>query len=152
MSMKNQIDADIKTAMLAGDKVLVTTLRGLKANILNAEVAEGVRDAGLDDDKIISLLQKEAKKRQESIELYIQGGNQEKADLEAEEKKVIERYLPEQLSEEEVAATVDEIIKSTGASGMQAMGQVIGAVKAKLGATADGSLIARLVKEKLGSV
>lgn len=151
MSVKQQIDADLKTAMLAGDKTLVTTLRGLKAAILNAEVAEGVRDAGLADDKIITLLQKEAKKRQESADLYIQGDREESARAELTEKTVIEKYLPAQLSEEEITALVDEAVAASDAQGMQAMGQVIGAVKAKAGASADGAAIARIVKEKLAT-
>jgi uncharacterized protein YqeY len=149
MSVKQQIDSDIKTAMLAGDKVLVTTLRGLKSAILYVEVAEGARDEGLPEDKVISILQKEAKKRQESADLYEQGGNTEKQQAELTEKTVIEKYLPKQLSEEEIGAIVDDVIGATGANGMQAMGQVIGAVKAKAGAAADGSVIARIVKEKL---
>lgn len=149
MSVKLQVDADIKAAMLAGEKALVTTLRGLKAAILNVEVAEGLRDTGLSDDKIIGLLQKEAKKRQESAELYSRGGRGELADKELAEKKIIEKYLPAQMDESEIAKIVDEIITRTGASGMQAMGQVIGAVKAKAGAGADGSVIARIVKERL---
>ena len=149
MSIKDQLNQDVKAAMLGGDKVLTTTLRGLKSAILYAEVAKGNREVGLSDDEIIQLFTKEAKKRQESADLYVQGGNQEKAAAELEEKKVIEKYLPEQLSEDEIKAAIETVITETGASGMQAMGQVIGAVKAKLGAAADGSVIARLVKERL---
>ncbi len=151
MNIKQQLDTDLKSAMLAGDKTLVTTLRGLKAAILNAEVAEGARETGLANDKVIAILQKEAKKRQESAEMYVRGGRQEKADAELAEKSVIERYLPAQLSEEEISEIINETIAATGASGMQAMGQVIGAVKAKAGASADGAVIARLVKERLSS-
>ncbi len=147
--MKQQIEVDLKTAMLAGDKVLVTTLRGLKSAILYVEVADGAREQGLSDDKVITVLQKEAKKRQESADLYAQGGNLEKHDAELTEKKVIEKYLPQQISEAEISGIVDEVITATSASGMQAMGQVIGAVKQKTGASADGSIIARIVKEKL---
>src|SRR5262249_42906474 len=127
----------------------VTTLRGLKSVILNEEVAKGLRDSGLPDDEVTALLAKEAKKRQESADLYVQGGNQEKASAEIEEKKVIEGYLPEQLSEEDVAKLVDEVIAQTGANSPAQMGQVIGVVKGKVGAAADGALIARLAKEKL---
>lgn len=151
MSVKQTIDADLKTAMLAGEKTLVTTLRGLKSAILYAEVSEGARDEGLPDDAVIAILQKEAKKRQESADLFGQGGNVEKQQAELEEKSVIEKYLPAQLSEDEIARMVDDVITSTGASGIQAMGQVIGAVKAKAGASADGSIIARIVKERLTS-
>ncbi len=149
MSIKERIDQDLKAAMLSGDKTLTTTLRGLKSAILYVEVAKGSRDDGLSDDEIIQTLGKEAKKRQESADLYTQGGNQEKAEAELAEKKAIEQYLPAQIGEDEIATLVDEAIASTGASGMQAMGQVIGAVKQKAGASADGAIIARLVKEKL---
>lgn len=149
MTIKEQIDQDLKTAMLAGEKTLVTTLRGLKGAILNVEVAEGIRDTGLSDDRITELFVKEAKKRQESADLFKQGGNQEKAEAELAEKVVIEKYLPAQLSEEEITQIVDEVIAQQAASGMQAMGQVIGAVKQKTGASADGALVAKIVKEKL---
>ena len=82
MSIKATIEADIKTAMLAGEKERVTTLRGLKSSILYAEVAAGKRDEGLDEQTVTSLMQKEAKKRQESADLYIQGGNKERAESE----------------------------------------------------------------------
>jgi uncharacterized protein YqeY len=147
--LKDRIDQDLKAALLAGNKVLVTTLRGLKSVILYAEVAKGAREQGLPDEEIIQLLAKEAKKRQESADLYVQGGNQERADAELTEKKVIEQYLPQQISDEELAAAIDAVIAETGASGPQAMGQVIGGVKQKVGAAADGSRIAQMVKERL---
>ena len=148
--------------MLGGDKVLATTLRGLKAAILNVEVAEGKRAEGLPDDAIISLFQKEVKKRQESADLFGQGGNTEKQAAELAEKEVITKYLPAQLSEEEIGTMIDEIIskltnpeapgspsQEDSARGGIAMGQVIGAVKAKAGPAGDGAVIARLVKGKL---
>lgn len=149
MSIKQQIDQDLKTAMLAGEKVTATTLRGVKGAILNVEIAGGKRDLGLTDPEVIEVLSKEAKKRQESADLYMQGGSQEKADAELTEKKLIEKYLPEQMSEEELIAIVEQVISDTGANGMQAMGQVIGAVKQRVGVAADGGRIAKLVKEKL---
>jgi uncharacterized protein YqeY len=149
MSLKQQLEDDLKTAMLAGDKTLVTTLRGLKSSILNVEVAKGSREQGLSDDEVIDVLTKQAKQRQESADFFTQGGNEEKAQAELAEKAVIEKYLPAQVSESEISAAVDKVITDTGAQGMQAMGQVIGAVKQQFGATADGSVIARLVKEKL---
>jgi uncharacterized protein YqeY len=147
--LKSRIDQDLKQALLAGDKVLVTTLRGLKSAILYAEVAKGNREVGLPDDEIITLLSKEAKKRQESADLFRQGGNIEKSEAELTEKKVIEAYLPQQLSDEELGSIIDEVVAGLGATGPQAMGQAIGAVKQKVGATADGSRIAQLVKERL---
>src|SRR5688572_12599658 len=147
--LKARIDQDLKAALLAGDKVLATTLRGLKSVILYAEVAQGIRDKGLGDEDIVALFSKEAKKRQESADLYVQGGNQERADAELAEKKVIEAYLPQQLSEDELKALVEEAVATTGAAGMQAMGQVIGLVKTKAGPSADGARIAAMVKERL---
>lgn len=149
--LEQRIEQDLKTALLAGEAERVSTLRGIKSVLLNVKVATGKRESGLADDEVLSLLAKEAKKRQESADLYIQGGNRERADAELSEKAIIESYLPAQLSEEEIAATVDEVIAQTGASGPQAMGQVIGQVKARLGASADGAVIARIVKEKVSS-
>lgn len=149
MTIEEKLERDIKTAMLAGEGSTVTTLRGLKAVLLNAKVATGKRDSGLTDEEVLPLLAKEAKKRQESADLYVQGGNQAKADAELAEKALIETYLPAQLSEAEVAQLVDDIIAQTGAAGPQAMGQVIGQAKAQAGASADGALIARIAREKL---
>ncbi len=151
MSIKETIDQDIKQAMLGGDKTLTETLRGLKSAILNVEVAENKREKGLADDEVISLFQKEAKKRQESADLFAQGGNHEKAEAEMAEKSIIESYLPEQMSDQELAEVIDGCISELGATGMQAMGQVIGAVKQKVGARADGGRIAAAVKGKLAS-
>jgi uncharacterized protein YqeY len=149
MNLKNAIDQDLKTALLGGDQPLATTLRGLKAEILNIEIRDGKRAEGLNVDEVIAVLQKEAKKRQESADLYRQGGDEHREAKELAEKEIIAQYLPAQLSETEVQALIDEVVAATGASGMQAMGQVIGAVKAKAGASADGAMVARLVKEKL---
>ena len=147
--LEERLEQDIKKALLAGDAVRVTTLRGLKSTLLNVKVAQGKRDAGLTDEEVLPILAKEAKKRQESADMYLQGDAQERADAELAEKIVIEEYLPKQLDESEIAALVDEVITQTGATSMQQMGQVIGAAKAKAGASADGSVIARIVKEKL---
>lgn len=149
--LEQQIEQDLKAALLSGDKSTATTLRGLKSALLYAKVAANKRDEGLSDDEVIGILSKEAKKRQESADLYKQGGSPERAEAELTEKALIEKYLPAQVSEDEIAAAIDEIIKQTGAEGPKAMGQVIGAAKAKFGASADGSVIARLAKERLGS-
>lgn len=149
MGIKQKIDQDLKVAMLAGDKFKVSALRGLKSSILYAEVAAGNREEGLPEPEIVNVLGKEAKKRQESADLYSQGGNQEKAEAELKEKNIIEQYLPEQISDEDLELLVDDVINTLGAPTIQQMGQVISGVKAKAGATADGARIAQLVKEKL---
>ncbi|HSX17032.1 MAG TPA: GatB/YqeY domain-containing protein [Patescibacteria group bacterium] len=150
-SLKLRIDQDVKQALLAGNKVLVTTLRGLKSVILYAEVAKGAREEGLPDEEIIALLAKEAKKRQESADLYRQGGNEERAQAELDEKAVVEQYLPKQLSDEELGKLIDDVIAELGVSGPQAMGQVIAGVKQKSNGQADGSRIATMVKERLAN-
>lgn len=147
--LEQQLEQDIKAALLAGEKDKATTLRGLKATLLNAKVAAGKRDSGLTDEEVLPILAKQSKQRQESADLYIQGGNQAKADAELAEKAIIDAYLPAQLGEAELGDIIDAVIAETGVSGPQAMGQVIGKVKAQTGASADGALIARLVKEKL---
>lgn len=149
MDLEKQIEQDLKAALLGGDKVTAESLRGLRAALLSVKIEQGKRETGLTDDEVVAILSKEAKKRQESADLFKQGGNQEKATAELTEKALIEKYLPAQLSEEEITKLVDEAIAATGASGPQAMGQVIGAVRAKAGASADGSVIARIAKEKL---
>lgn len=149
MTIKDSIDQDIKRAMLAGDKTLVTTLRGLKSVILYAEVASGSRHEGLADDKIMELLSKESKKRQESADLYRQAGDEARATAELVEKDVIQQYLPTPLTDEELGALVDKAINDTGASDVRAMGQVVATVKQSAGAAVDGSRIATIVREKL---
>lgn len=149
MPLKEQIDANLKTAMLARDEFTTTTLRGLKAAILNEEVAKGAREAGLDDGAIEQLIAREAKKRDEAARLFEQGGNQVSADKERAEKELLVQYLPEQLSEADIQALVDEIVAELNPEGMKDMGRVIGAVKAKAGNSADGSVVAALVKRKL---
>lgn len=149
MSLKAQLDNDIKAALLGGDRFRGEVLRGLKAVILNEEVAQGKRDEGLDDAAIEQLIVKEVKKRIDSATQYEAAGRPELVESEKAEAAVLEVYLPEQLSEDEIAAAIDVVIAELGVSGPQAMGQVIGAVKGKLGSSADGAVIARLVKEKL---
>ncbi len=148
--LKDQINADLKEAMLARDEFRTTTLRGLKAAILNEEVAKGVRETGLDDAAVEQLIVKEAKKRVEAAELFDKGGNADSAQKERDEKALLDAYLPEQLSEEQVKVLVDKAIAEIQPEGMKDMGRVIGAVKATAGNSADGALVARLVKEALG--
>lgn len=149
LTLEQRLEQDIKDALMSGDKVCATTLRTLKAVLLNVKVAQGKRESGLSDEEVQQALTKESKKRQESADLYEQGGNEQKAQAELAEKAVIDSYLPKQLTEAEVTAMVEEAIEQTGASGPQDMGKVIGQVKGKAGVAADGSLVARIAKEKL---
>ncbi len=151
MTVKEKIDQDLKVAMLSSNKSLVSTLRGLKSAILYEEVAKGLREEGLPESEVISVLAKEAKKRQESADLYGQGGNKERADAELAEKTVIENYLPSQLSDDELFAIVDDVIKQLGVTDMKSMGGIISAVKQRIEGAADGSRIAAAVKGRLAT-
>lgn len=147
--MLDKIESDLKAALLAGDKVKVETLRGLKSAILNETIAQGAKEAGLKDEEIQKVLSRESKKRAEAAELYEKGGNEERAQAELTEKAVIDNYLPEQIDEGTIEAAISEEISKTDSPTMADMGRIIGAVKAKLGAGADGSTIARLAKQAL---
>ena len=149
MALKEILNADIKTAMLARDSLTLDTLNGVKTAITYEEVAQKIRDTGLDDPAIEALIVRESKKRDEAAELFDRGGNHEAAEKERAEKEILKKYLPQQLSEAEIKALVTEAITQTGATEVKDMGRVIGAVKAKAGNAADGGLVAKLAREAL---
>ena len=148
-TLKDRIQADLKSAMLARDTLKTQTLQGLKAAILNEEVAQKIRETGLDDNKVEQLIARESKKRDEAAELFEKGGNQASADKERAEKAILSVYLPEPLSEAEIQKIVDEVVAEIKPVGPKDMGRVIGAVKSRIGNTADGAVVAKLVKNSL---
>lgn len=149
MALKQRIQDDLKAALLSGDRFAGETLRGLKAAILNEEVAQSKRDDGLDDATIEQIIAKEVKKRNEAAALYDQNMRQDSAADERREAEILMVYLPKQLSEAELKTVVDAKVAELGATDAKMMGQVIGAVKKDVGTTADGGMIAKLVKEAL---
>jgi len=149
MALKQRIADDLKAALLGGDRFVADTLRNLKAAILNEEVAQNKREQGLADAEIEKIVAKEVKKRNESAAIYDQNMRQDAADDERREAEILGRYLPKQLSEAELKMVVDAKVAELGATDAKMMGQVIGAVKQEVGNTADGGLIATLVKEAL---
>ncbi len=149
--LKEDIDKALKVAMLARETEVVDTLKGLKSAILYEEVQKGQREQGLDEEQIQAVLRREAKKRAESADLYEKAGETERAAKESSEKALIETFLPAAMSEEDLSTLIDEQITLVGASTVQDMGKVIGAVKVASSGTADGALTAKLVKEKLGA-
>jgi uncharacterized protein YqeY len=151
MALAQRIADDMKAALLSGDRFVGETLRNLRAAILNEEVAQGKRDAGLDDAEIEKIIAREAKKRNESAAIYDQNMRQDAADEERREAEVLSRYLPEVLGEAELKTVVDAKIAELHATDIKMMGQVIGAVKAEVGNAADGATLAKLVKEALNS-
>lgn len=149
MALKEQVNNDLKAALLGGDRFTGEVLRGLKAAILNEEVAQNKRDEGLGDEVIEQIVAREVKKRNESATIYDGAERPELAADERAEAKVLATYLPAQLSEDEIALVVTRVVSELGVSGPSAMGQVIGTVKKELGNTADGATVARLVKNAL---
>ncbi len=146
MSLKAQIMNDMKAAMKAKDKATVGTIRMLTAAIKQVEVDERRE---LSDADVLAIVSKMIKQRKDAAEQYAQA---ERADLEQQELseiKILESYLPEQLSAEKVQAIVQEVITQTGASGMQDMGQVMGQVKAKVAGQADMGQVSQIVKAAL---
>jgi uncharacterized protein YqeY len=147
--VQEQIERDLKAAMLSGDKDKVEVLKGLKSALQYEALNLKSEGRILSDEQTQKVLARESKKRQETAELYKNAGETERSDKELGEKQIIDVYLPKQLSEDEINKAVMEEIEKSGASSQTDMGRVIGAVRGRLGASADGSVIARLVKEKL---
>lgn len=148
MSLKAQIEADIKSAMLAKDKDRLRALRSIKSLILLAETDKGAKGELSEDDEL-KLLTKAAKQRRESAEVYKNQNRTDLEEVELGELSVIESYLPKQLTEEEILEKLKEIISETGAQGPQDMGKVMGAATKSLAGQADGKVISVLVKSLL---
>ena len=149
MSLKVKIDADIKTAMLAKEKDTLTALRAIKSAILLAETEKGVV-AALTEEVEVKLLQKAAKQRKESAEVFASQNRADLAEKELAELAIIEKYLPAQMSEEELKAKITEIIARLGVSSPSEMGKVMGVASKELAGAADGKTISAMIKSILG--
>jgi uncharacterized protein YqeY len=147
MTLGEQIVSDLTASMKAQDAARTSSLRMVKAAIMNRQIEKG---AQLDDEEVSKLLRSLVKQRRDSIEQYEKAGRQELANKEAAEIEIIEAYLPTAASREEIEAAVADAIGSTGASSMKDMGKVMKAVQVGLaGKNADGRLISEVVKSKL---
>ena len=152
MSLHDQIETDLRTAMKARDKARTSALRMLIAAIKNRATADGLSPQGrLDDEVVEKVLATEVKRRREAAAAYEEAGRTESAASEAAEAEIYEAYLPEQLSDDELAAIVDEAIAETGAQSPKDMGQVMKAAMAKVQGRADGSRVSALVKARLSA-
>ena len=149
MGLKQQIDNDIKTAMLAKNKEELMALRSIKSLILLAETEKGV-STEISSETENKLLMKAAKQRKESAEIFSKEGRTDLASKELLELDVISRYLPKQLSEAEISVEVKKIIEQVGAKGPQDMGKVMGTATKQLAGKADGKTIQTLLKTLLG--
>ncbi len=150
MSLKEKIEADIKTAMLAKDKDALRALRGIKSMILLAETEKGASEA-LTEEAELKLLQKAAKQRKESLEVYEKQGREDLAEVERSEIAIIERFLPTPLSIEELKIALQKIVEQVGASGPADLGKVMGMASKQLGGKADGKTISELTKAILSA-
>ncbi|HQZ28553.1 MAG: GatB/YqeY domain-containing protein [Verrucomicrobiales bacterium] len=147
--LSQQITEDMKTAMRAKDTLALSTIRMLKSAIKNAAIEKGGAGGELDDTEIITVIRKEVKKRQDAIELYKTGGREELAEQEATEMAVLNGYLPEPLSEEDLAKIIDAAIAEVGATSRKEMGQVMKLVQERTGGRADGKTLSQAIIAKL---
>jgi len=147
MSLIEKVNSGIIEAMKAKNQDRLRALRGMKSAFLLLQTAEGAGE--ITDELCIKSLQKLAKQRKDSLEIYLQQGRQDLADVEQSELTVIEEFLPAQMSEAEIEAKVKAIIEETGAAGMASLGKVMPLAMKALGAQADGKLISETVKRLL---
>jgi uncharacterized protein YqeY len=150
MGILSNLTEEIKSAMRAKDSLKLESLRAIKSAVLLAQTAKG-GGAELSDEEAIKILQRLVKQRKESASIFRDQGRSDLATPEEAQAEVIASFLPEQLSEEEVAKVVSEIIVKTGAEGMKDMGKVMGMASQELSGKAEGKLIANLVKQQLSS-
>jgi uncharacterized protein YqeY len=148
MSLELTINADIKTAMLAKDEAGLRGLRAIKSAILIGKTADG-KNGELSTEDEIKILQKLAKQRKDSLEIFIAQNREDLAQKERDELSVIEKFLPKQMDENELRTTLKEIISSVGATSAGDMGKVMGIASKQLAGKADGKMISALVKELL---
>ena len=148
MSLCDQIDTDIKAAMLAKDRVRLNALRGIKKEFIEGKTAPG-NNGELSDDAAMKILVKMAKQRRESAQIYVQNSRQDLADGELAELAVIEAYLPKALTEDELRAALTRIIEQTGAKSPAEMGKVMGVATKELAGRADGKAISAMVRQLL---
>ena len=146
MSLKTQLTEDMKTAMRAKDQVSLSTIRLINAAIKQFEVDERTE---ADDAKVISILTKMVKQRKDSAKIYTEAGRQDLADKENSEIEILNRYLPQMMSAEEIKTVVEAVIAETGASGMADMGKVMGVLKTRLAGKADMGEVNKVLKTAL---
>lgn len=151
--LREQINDALKVAMRTKDEVGLRTVRLIMAALKDRDIAARSNGncEGISDDDLLGMLQSMVKQRKESMQMYVDGGRQELADQEAAEIEVIERFLPQQLGEDEMAEAVSNAIETTGAGGIKDMGKVMGALKSDYAGRMDFSKASQIVKQRLAS-
>lgn len=145
-TLKERIDSDLKEAMKASDTLRVSTLRLIKSAIKNKEIEKG---EPLGDEEVLQVLSSLIKQRKESVEMYRRAGREDLAEKESSEINIIQAYMPEQLSDEDIQKIITEAINETGASSMKDMGRVMKTVMAKVKGRADGRKVNEMVRQAL---
>jgi len=145
--MLDSIEADLKTALLAGESLDVEVLKSLKNSLLLFAKDQKHEPS---DEESIKIVQKEIKKRLEAAQIYSKAGSKERATKESSEAEILKKYLPEQLSEKEINKVIERIFADNDIDSPQKLGMAIGLARKEIGSKADGSTIARIVKNKLG--
>jgi uncharacterized protein YqeY len=146
MDLKETLNSDLKTALKAGEKLRLSTIRMLLSEIRNAEIA---KRGELTDEELLAVAAREARRRKEAIEEFTKGGRQDLVDKETYELSVLEAYLPEQMSDEEVRRVVSETIAEVGATSPGDLGKVMGKLMPKVKGKADGKKVNQFVREML---
>jgi len=146
MSLKQRLNEDMKTAMKAGEKERLATIRLINADIKRKEVDERVE---MTDDRVLAVLEKMVKQRKDSIEQYEKAGREDLAAVERAEMAIIDQYLPAKLDEAAIKAAIDAAVAETGASGPADMGKLMGVLKPRLAGQADMGEVSKLIKQRL---
>lgn len=150
MTLFQQITQDMQKALVGRDEFLLGTLRMAIAELKNKKIElSGAKEQDLTDEEVVAVLQKEMKKRDEAIVLYRQGGRPELADKEEKEKQFLSKYLPQPMGAEELTKIISKIVKDSGAQGPADFGKVMGLVMSRLKGSADGQIVAEIVKKVL---
>lgn len=150
VTIKQKIEENLKQALLSRDTFKVEALRLIKSSLLNEEISKGKRDSGLSDEETIACLQKELKKRKEAAEMYRKNNATDRAEKEEKELELIQVYLPEEMTEQELSKVVDEVVSANGGEvSPKTMGKIIQQIRQKVGTKAQGGDIARLVKQRM---
>lgn len=149
MHLDNQLIEDMKRSMKAGDKIRVETIRGLRAQLKNAQIT---KNGELSEEEVIQVLSNAAKKRKESIEQFNAVGRKDRADIEQQELDIIHEYLPKQMDEKEIGALVNSVFEEVKPESMKDMGKIMSSIMPKVKGRADGKLVQQIVRDKLSSL
>ena len=148
MNLKEQIENDLKSSMKSGDNTVRGVLRMLFSDLKNVEINERKE---ISDEKIIEIIKKNIKSRKDSVEQYTKGNRKDLASQEEKELEILEKYMPEQMGEDEVRKIVLDVINKSEAVSASDFGRIMGAVMKEIGGNVDGNLVGRVVKEELGN-